>query len=88
MGRLCQHKISIGTYPFQIVYITDSIFPIHLSLLVIKLQEELEEPNEIQRRMLHLIEVHQTREALVEKAQIYKDKVKVVFDKRVKHILF
>jgi hypothetical protein len=52
------------------------------------LQEELEEPNEIKRRMLQLIEVHKTREALVEKAQIYKDKVKVFFEKRKKKNLF
>ena len=52
------------------------------------LQEDLEEPNEIQRRMLQLIEVHQTREVLVEKAQIYKDKVKFVFDKRTKKNIF
>ena len=51
------------------------------------LQEELEEPNEIHRRMLQLIEVHQTRESLVEKDQIYEDKVKV-FDKRTKWNLF
>lgn len=38
--------------------------------------------------MLQNIEVHQTREALVGKAQIYKDKVKVVFDKRSKQNLF
>ena len=82
-------KRSIGTSPFQIVYDTDSIFLVQLALPVMKFsQEELEEPNEIQRRMLQLIEVHQTREALVEKAQFYKDKVKVFFDKRTKQNVF
>ena len=38
--------------------------------------------------MLQLIEVHQTREALVIKAHIYKDKVKAIFDKRTKKKLF
>jgi hypothetical protein len=38
--------------------------------------------------MLQLVEVHHTREALIEKAQTYKDKMKVVFDKREKHKSF
>ena len=31
---------------------------------------------------MHLIEVHQIKEALMEKAQSYKDKVKSLFDRR------
>ena len=42
----------------------------------------MDEPNPVQRRMLQLIEVHQIREALMDKAQAYKDKVKTLFDKR------
>ena len=42
----------------------------------------MDEPNLVQRRMLQLIEVHQIREALMDKAQAYKDKVKTLFDRR------
>ena len=46
-------KRSICTSPFQIVYGTDSIFHVQLALPMMKLlQEELQEPNEIQRRMV------------------------------------
>ena len=45
-------------------------------------QEEVDEPNPAQRRMLQMIELNQVWEALVEKNQVYKDKVKSIFDKR------
>lgn len=38
--------------------------------------------------MWQLIEVHRIREALVEKDQAYKDKVKVVSNKRAKKNIF
>jgi hypothetical protein len=45
-------KKSIGTSPFQMVYGTEVVFPTQLGLLVMKfMQEELEEPNDIQRRI-------------------------------------
>ena len=51
-------KKSIGISPFQMVYVTKAIFPTQLGLLVLKFfQEELEEPNEIQRRVFQIIEV-------------------------------
>ena len=54
-----------------------------LALPVMKYaQEELDEPNPVQRRILQLIEVHQIIEALMDKAQAYKDKVKSLFDRR------
>ena len=44
---------SIGTYQFQIVYGAEAIFPLQLGFPVIKLlQEELEEPNFVQRKNL------------------------------------
>jgi transposase InsO family protein len=46
-------KISIGTSQFQRVYGTNFVFPFQLALPLMKFwKEELEEPNEIQRRML------------------------------------
>jgi hypothetical protein len=51
-------KKSIGTSPFQMVYGTKDTFPTQLGLPVLKfLQEELEEPNDIQRRIFQMIEV-------------------------------
>jgi hypothetical protein len=78
-------KKSIGTSPFQLVYGVDAIFLASLAMPIMKyVQEEDSEPNPIQRRINQLIEVHQEREALCEKVQIYQDKVKQVFDKRAK----
>jgi hypothetical protein len=51
-------KRSLGTSPFQLVYGIDVVFPTQLGLPVLKfLQEEIEEPNEIQRRIFQIIEV-------------------------------
>ena len=47
------------------VYGTKVVFPTQLGLPVMKfLQEELEEPNDIQRRIFQIIEVQQNRERL------------------------
>ena len=82
-------KKSIGTSPFQLVYGVDAITPLQLALPVMKyIQDENEEPNPIQRRMLQQIETQQIRETLMSKAQKYKDKVKVVFDKRANQQTF
>ena len=76
-------KRSISTSPFQLVCGVDDVILVQLALLVMKYaQEEMDEPNPVQRRMLQLIEVHQIREALMDKSQSYKDKVKTLFDRR------
>ena len=55
-------KISIGTSPFKLVYGTEAIFPIQLILPVAKFfQEEHDEPNDMVRRMLDLVELQQVR---------------------------
>lgn len=82
-------KKSIRSSPFQLVYDIDVVIPLQLALPVMKFtQDEIEEPNPIQRRMLQLIETHQIREALMDKDQKYKTKVKVVFDKRDNQQMF
>jgi hypothetical protein len=82
-------KKSIGTSPFQLVYGTYVIFPTQLGLPVLKfLQEELEEPNDIQRRIFQIIEVQQRREMLNEKYEAYQSKVKTTFDKKTKKDIF
>ena len=51
-------KNSIGFSPFQLVYGTYHFFPIHMGIPLMKLlQDNEEEPNEIQRRIFSLIEL-------------------------------
>ena len=65
-------KKSIGMSPFQLVYGTNVVMPLQLALPVMKfLQDEVDDENPVQRRMLQLIEAHQIRESLLEKVQKY-----------------
>ena len=52
------------------------------------IQEENSELNPTQRRINQQIELHQVREALCEKEKTYQEKMKQVFDKRVKANVF
>lgn len=82
-------KKSIGTSPFQLVYGIDAILPVHLSLRVMKfLQDEIEETNDVQRRIFQLVELQQHREAVNETSQQFKENMKRVFDKRAKQDSF
>jgi len=82
-------KRSLGTSPFQLFYGIDIVFPTQLSLLVLKfLQEEMEEPNAIQRRIFQIIEVQQKREALSQITEAYQRKIKKSFDKKTKKEIF
>jgi hypothetical protein len=58
-------KNSLGTSPFQLFYAIQFVFPTQLGIPVLKfLHEEIEYPNEIQRRIFQIIEVQKKREAL------------------------
>jgi hypothetical protein len=58
-------KKSLGTSLFQIFYGINAIFPTQLGIPVLKfLQEDIEEPNDIQRRIFQIKEVKHRREAL------------------------
>jgi len=82
-------KKSIGTSPFQLVYGVDAIFPIRLSFLVINLMQDIkEEANEVNRRMLQIVQLQQEREALIEKDEVYKRKVKKKLITRLTKTLF
>ena len=48
------------------------------------LQEQDTKSNPIQRRINHLVEVQQIRDQVVDKAQIFHDKVKKIFDGKAK----
>ena len=52
------------------------------------IQDEIDEPNSVQRRMLHLIKNHQIREVLMDKDQKYKEQVKIHFDKKANQQIF
>jgi len=78
-------KKYIGTYPYQLVYGMDVIFPSSLGVLVMKIIQELQvEPNEIQRRINQIIHLHQTREEVYIKSQVIQEKIKKIFDKKTK----
>ena len=61
-------KKSTGNCPFRLVYGTEVVFPIQLTLLVAKfLQEDQNEEEDMAKRITDLEKVHQIREQLVEK---------------------
>ena len=89
LGRQVTTKKSIGSSPFQLVYGTDVLFPVQLGIPIMKsFQDSLEEPNDIQRRILSLIELQQEREAIEEKAQMYRIKIKERFARKIKENTF
>jgi hypothetical protein len=54
------------------VYGTKVVFPTQLGVLVLKfMQEELEDPNDIQRIIFQIIEVQHNRERLNQEVGIY-----------------
>jgi hypothetical protein len=82
-------KKSLGTSPFHLVYGIDIVFPTHLGIPVLKfLQEEIEEPNDIQRRIFQILEVQQRREALEHRTESYQNNIKSIFDKKTKKEIF
>ena len=78
-------KRSIGTSPFKLVYGTEAIFPIQLTLPVAKFfQEEEDKPNDMMRRMMDLVELQQIREQVIGKPKAHQQRIKDIFDKREK----
>jgi hypothetical protein len=67
------------------VYGTDVVLPINLSLPVIKLWKDAnEDPNDVTRRINQMIEVQQNRAEVDDKLQKYQDNMKALFDKKAK----
>ena len=78
-------KKSIGMSPFQMVYGTDVVLPINLSLPVINLWHDTnEDPNDVLRRIKQIIEVQQNRAEVDVRLQKYQDNMKSLFDKKEK----
>jgi len=78
-------KRSLGLSPFHLVYGVEAIFPSQLSFPVAKLFQDYQgEPNDMIRRIHQLVEVEQTRDKLLDKAHDHQQKIKQVFDQKVK----
>jgi len=82
-------KKSIGTSPFQMVYGTDALYPLQLGMPIMNFfQEDREETNDLQRRIFQLIHLQEERERVNQKVLDFKDKMKIVSDKKVKREVF
>jgi len=78
-------KRAIGTFPFQLVFGLEVIFPIQRNLLVMKLlQDEETKPDDMQRRINQLIQVQRVREQVQIMSQAHQARIKEIFDKRTK----
>jgi len=78
-------KKSIGNYPLKLLYGTEDVFPIQLTLPVAKfLQEEKNEENDMAKRISDLVEVHQIKDQLIEKFLAHKKRIKEAFDRKTK----
>ena len=85
MGDRVTDKRSIGTSPFKLVYGIEAIFPIQLILPVAKLfHEEEDEPNDMVRRMMDLVELQQIGDQVTGKLEAHQQRIKGMFDKRAK----
>jgi len=83
------NKRSIGTSPFKLVYGIEVVFPIQLVLPVAKFLQEVDsEPNDFTRRILHLVELQQVREHLLEKTKLHQRRIKENFDMKVRVDIF
>ena len=84
-ANMVTNKTSIGTSPLKLVYGTEAIFPIQLILPLEKFfQEEEDEPNDMVRRMMDLVELQQIREQFIGKSKAHQQRIKGMFDKREK----
>ena len=78
-------KRSIGTSPFQLIYGTNVVFLASLGVQVIKyLENQEEEPNYVQNRINHLIELKEMRENVYHMSQNFQEKMKNTFDRKIK----
>ena len=78
-------KRSIRMSHFQMVYGTDVVLPINLSLPIMKLWKDAkEDPNHNTRRTNQLIEIQQNRAEVDEKLHKYQDNMKALFDQKSK----
>jgi hypothetical protein len=68
-------KKSLGLSPFQLVYGIGAVFPTQLALPVENLLQDYEgEPNHVLRRIHQMVEVHQVREQVLDRAYNHQQK--------------
>jgi hypothetical protein len=61
------------------------IFPPSLGVPVMKLLQEAQaEPNDIQRRINQMIQLHQSREEVYNRTQVIQENIKKIYDKTTK----
>ena len=78
-------KKSTRNSSFKLVYGTEAIFPIQLTLPVANfLQEGQNEGNDMARRISDLAEVHQIRDQLIEKSATHEKRIKEAFGRKAK----
>ena len=78
-------KKSIGTSPFQLFYGTDAIFLASLGSLVMNYQQEQDtETNPFQRMINQIVEVQHIRDQVADRASIFQDRMKEIFDRKAK----
>ena len=71
--------------PFQLVYGAEVVFPTYFGFPVMKLlQEQEDEPNQMQRRNNKIIELKEMRDKYYDKVQLHQEKMKNTFDIKVK----
>jgi hypothetical protein len=78
-------KKYLDTSPFQLVYVTEAVFPTQLALPMAKLFQDYEgEPNHMIRRIHQIVEVQQIREQVRNAAYSRQQKIKQAFDRKVR----
>jgi hypothetical protein len=89
MGKQSNHQKVNWHHTIQLVYGTEVVFPAQLAIHVANfLQDQEGEHDDMIMRMHQLVEVQQTKEQLFDKAQSHQQKIKDVFDKKVKKEYF
>ena len=64
-------KKPISMSPYQLVYVTEAVFPTSLGVPIMKsLQEIQDEPNDSQRRINQMIHLQHSREEVYNKTQV------------------
>ena len=72
--------------PFQLVYGAEVIFPASLGVPVMKLLQD--EPNNMKRRIYHIIKLNELRDKAYDKVQIHHKKIKNTFDRKIEEEIF
>ena len=83
-GMIESHKRAIGMSTFQLIYGAEVFFIGSLGVPFMKLlQEQHDEPNHMQIRINHIIELDELRDKAYGKVQIHQEKMKNTFYRKV-----